>query len=139
MLLLTVEPKMKWYFPTNQEKYFFIFLARVPFNFEFFSISSIIKKTSVARLRGPHLFVFPFYGIKRAAALVTRSLVTLQVVVFWSRYRLFKNQTNLFIIEIDKKNIRTHILIEISLRQLYVFWTRPWWKRLTEGDELWRN
>ena len=35
---------MKWYFPTNQEKYLFCFFAHVPFNFEFFSIYSIIKK-----------------------------------------------------------------------------------------------
>jgi len=34
---------------------------------------------------------------------VTRSVVTLEVVFFCSRYRLFAKQTNVFIVELDKK------------------------------------
>ena len=46
VLLFTVDPEMKWYFLTNQETYF-CFLVRVPFNFQFFSISSILKKNLI--------------------------------------------------------------------------------------------
>ena len=38
-------------------------------------------------------FIFPFYRTKRAIAFVTWIVVTLQVVFFWSRYRLFAIQT----------------------------------------------
>ena len=53
VLLLTVESEMKWYFPTNQEKYFFVFWPTFRSILKFFQFLQLLKKTSVARLRGP--------------------------------------------------------------------------------------
>ena len=51
---------------------------------------------------------------------MTRSVVTLKVLIFWSSDRLFTRQTNIFIIELDKK-----IFLPPSiLRKPYVFWSQ---------------
>ncbi len=46
---------------SHKSRFFFLFFSPRSFQFSifsFFSISSILKKTSVARLRGPHPFTF---------------------------------------------------------------------------------
>ena len=65
-------------------------------------------------------FIFPFYRIKPAVAFVTRIEVTLQVVFFWSRYRLFANQTDLFTIELDKKYSSSHFNWNIIKAALFL-------------------
>ena len=69
VLLLTVESEMKWYFPTNQEKYFFVFWPTFRSILNFFQFLQLLKKTSVARLRWPHPFWFgkPSAGHKKGA------------------------------------------------------------------------
>ena len=58
VLLLTVESEMKWYFPTNQEKYFFVFWPTFRSILNCFQFLQLLKKTLLAHLRGPHPFRF---------------------------------------------------------------------------------
>ena len=44
-----------------------------------------------------------------AVVFVKRSVVRLQAVFFWSRLRLFANQTDVFTIELDKKYSSSHL------------------------------
>ena len=49
---------MKWYFPTNQEKYFFVFWPTFRSILNCFQFLQLLKKTLLAHLRGPHPFRF---------------------------------------------------------------------------------